>query len=79
MPMALYLLAFQAAAAPPPPAAPVLELDFDLARLRVLPDLPGACDRSDPSAIIVCARRGGVTAGRLAELVVGRIGRIGPI
>src|SRR5436305_15347116 len=66
MPMALFLLGFQAAAAPPPPPAPVLELDFDLARLRVLPDLPGTCDRSDPSAIIVCARRGG--AYPLAEM-----------
>jgi hypothetical protein len=57
MPLAL-LLAFQAAAAPASPQ-PLLELDFDLAYYRPAElDLSGrGCDRSDPSAITVCARR----------------------
>src|ERR1043166_4564747 len=66
MPLAL-VLAFQAAAVPVP--APLLQLDFDLARYRA-PELglPGrTCDRSDPSAITVCARRG-AGAYPLAEM-----------
>jgi hypothetical protein len=53
------LLALNAAAAPADPPA-LLELDFDLARLSPPQlGLPGRCNRADPSAIVVCARRGG--------------------
>jgi len=57
--MALALLfAFQAAAAAPP-ALP--RIDFDLARYGEVGLGLGrdACPRADPSAIVVCARRGG--------------------
>lgn len=50
-------LAFQAAAAPAPPLA---RIDFDLARYSQV-ELGlghGACNRADPDAIVVCARRG---------------------
>jgi hypothetical protein len=57
MPLAL-LLALQAAAAPAPAPGP-LQLDFDLARFS--PSGFGlserACDRSGPSAIVVCGHR----------------------
>lgn len=54
------ILALQAAAsAAPAPALPAI--DFDLARLPRL-DFGlrgGRCDRADPTAIVICARRGG--------------------
>ena len=54
------LLALQAAAAPVTMTG-VLDLDFDLARYAAAAlGLDGStCSRSDPSAIIVCARRPG--------------------
>jgi hypothetical protein len=62
----IFLLALQAAAAP---AAPPLHLDFDLARYSQteLGLGRGACRRDDPSAIVVCGRRGG-GAYPLAEM-----------
>lgn len=53
-----FLLAIQAAAAPAPP---LLDIDFDLARYsQAEPGQSGiGCRRDDPSAIVVCARRGG--------------------
>ena len=52
------VLALQAAAAPPAPAFPAI--DFDLARLpRPEFGVGGRCDRADPSAIVICAPRGG--------------------
>ena len=61
-----FLLALQAAATPAPP---LLELDFDLARYNPADfELDGGCDRSDPSAIIVCARRPGGGAYPLAQM-----------
>ena len=58
MPLAL-ILALQAAAAAPASAPPLVQLDFDLARLS--PEgfaLSGrACSRGDPAAITVCGRR----------------------
>jgi hypothetical protein len=61
-----FLLAIQAAAAP---AAPLLDIDFDLARYSQAELGLGrnACRRDDPSAIVVCARRGG-GAYPLAEM-----------
>jgi len=60
MPLTL-LLALQAAAATaaaPPPR--LLELDFDLAHFNPAAlGLDGGCNRGDPSAITVCARRSG--------------------
>jgi hypothetical protein len=54
--MALFLvLAFQAAATPP---AAIAEIDFDLARYSQMELGHSACRRDDPSAIVVCARRG---------------------
>jgi hypothetical protein len=57
MPMIL-MLALQAAAAPAP-ALP--RIDFDLARYSQVELGLGrdACRRADPSAIVVCGRRGG--------------------
>lgn len=51
------ILALQAAA---PPAPGLAAIDFDLARLPRLDfGIGGArCDRADPSAIVVCGRRG---------------------
>ncbi|MEA3044360.1 MAG: hypothetical protein QOH47_2198 [Sphingomonadales bacterium] len=52
------ILALQAAA---PPASALAPIDFDLARLpRLAIGIGGLrCDRADPTAIVVCARRGG--------------------
>jgi hypothetical protein len=57
MPLTL-LLALQAAAAPAPA---LLAIDFDLASYSQIELGRGrsACRRDDPSAIVVCARRGG--------------------
>lgn len=56
------MLVLQTAVPAPAPAVPV-PIDFDLARLPREPAGPGlatrACDRPDPSAIVVCGRRGG--------------------
>jgi hypothetical protein len=54
------VLALQAAALPPTPS-PLPAIDFDLARLpRPAFGIGGQrCDRADPTAIVVCARRGG--------------------
>jgi hypothetical protein len=60
------VLAFQAAATPAPALAPI---DFDLARYSQV-ELGlgrGACRRDDPSAIVICARRG-AGAYPLAEM-----------
>ena len=58
MSLAMMML-LQAAASPPPLQA----IDFDLGRYRPADEdmLSGrrTCDRSDPSAIVVCARRQG--------------------
>jgi hypothetical protein len=52
------ILALQAAAPPPSALAPI---DFDLARLPRREFALGGdrCNRADPVAIVVCARRGG--------------------
>jgi len=59
MSLALMMLVQAAAPAPPPALAAV---DFDLARYQPADAerwaLGPACDRTDPSAIIVCGRRG---------------------
>ena len=52
----LLVLALQAAATAPPAA--VARIDFDLARYSETELGGGACRRDDPSAIVVCARRG---------------------
>jgi hypothetical protein len=71
MPLTL-LLALQAAAATAPAPPPrLLDLDFDLARYNPAEfDPDGGCNRSDPSAIIVCARRsgGGYPLERMARI-----------
>ena len=63
MPLIL-VLAFQATAAP---AQPLVPIDFDLARYSQNGLGPDACRRDDPSAIVVCARRG-AGAYPLAEM-----------
>lgn len=50
----ILILALQAGAAPPA----IAEVDFDLARYSQDEFGRGACRRDDPSAIVVCARRG---------------------
>lgn len=55
------MLALQAAAPDAPAPAALAAIDFDLARFRPLDlsaAMPGrACNRSDPSTIVVCGRR----------------------
>jgi len=69
MPLTLVLALQAAAATAPATSAPFLDLDFDLARYNAELGLDGrGCNRSDPSAIMVCARRAGGGAYPLAEM-----------
>jgi hypothetical protein len=69
MPLTLVLALQAAAATAPPTSPPFLDLDFDLARYNAELGLDDrGCNRSDPSAIIVCARRPGGGAYPLAQM-----------
>ena len=66
MSLALMLVLQAATPAAPAPLPPALAaIDFDLARFRPFDfdlGMPGrACNRNDPSAIVVCGRRSGAT------------------